>query len=512
MEGITADKNNITGFTDSPTGAPGVLKAFETGESVREILSRPRKTGRVLLIVPSQCNVYGIKIRPAFPAIGVMSVASMLEKAGHKASIIDIDADNMDITSILNEISKERYSIVGLTAVTATYPNAIEIAARIKEKFPHIINILGGIHATVDPINCAKEKVFDFIVAGEGECTAVELVDGIMGGIVDFFQIKGVVHRNKEGNIISGGTRDLAPDLNDFPFSAWHLIRNLNGYAPPDATSLPAVPIMVSRGCPGQCTYCNTKNIFGRRIRFRSPMNVIEEIRILVYKYKVKEIHFLDDVITANRKFVFDFCSFLKKEPYKLHLEVSNGLRADMVDKEILSALKEVGLKNIGFGIETGNERVLKLIKKGITKDQCRKAMSIARAIGLETWCFFMLGLPGDDAESIKDTVNFAIELDPKYAKFLILKPFPGSEAYFQLEEKGLIIDRDFSRYGVYTPPVHRLETLSQEKILEFQKMAYRKFYFRPRKILEHLKDIRSPGKIISVIRGFIFIISRSFS
>jgi len=137
---------------------------------------------------------------------------------------------------------------------------------------------------------------------------------------------------------------------------------------------------------------------------------------------------------------VREFCDLLKQEPYKLNLEVANGLRADMVNEEILTALKEVGLRNVGFGIESGNDRVLKLIKKGITKDQVRKAVRIARDIGLETWGFFILGLPGDNEESIQDTIDFAIELNPKYAKFVFLKPFPGSEAFYQLEEKGLIV------------------------------------------------------------------------
>ncbi len=491
---------------------PEVSESFESGESIQEILSRPRKTGKVLLIVPFQSDVYGIKIKPAYPALGILSVAAMLEKAGHRVSLIDADADNISIEGILEMISEDKYGVVGFTAVTSTYPSAVKIASSIKKDFPCVVTVLGGIHATVDSVNCAKEKAFDFVVVGEGECTAVELVDSIMDGIDNFSQIKGVVYRNREGDIISGGRRGLVSNLDDLPFSAWHLIGGLKRYAPADATFLPAAPIMVSRGCPGQCTYCNTKNIFGRRLRFRSAINAVEEIRMLVYKYNVKEIHFLDDVITANRKFVFDLCGLLKNEPYKLHLEVSNGLRADMVDKEILAALKEVGLKNVGFGIETGNDRISKLIKKGITKDQVRHAISIAKDLGLETWGFFIIALPGDDRESIMDTINFAIELDPKFAKFLILKPFPGTEAYAQLEKKGLIMSRDFSQYGVYTPPVHRLETLSQEEILKLQRMAFKRFYFRPAKIFEHIKDIRSVGKIISVIRGFIFIVVRVFS
>lgn len=230
------------------------------------------------------------------------------------------------------------------------------------------------------------------------------------------------------------------------------------------------------------------------------------EIRQWVETYGVKEIHFLDDVITANPRFVKQLCALLRNEPYRIHLEVANGLRADMVSESILRDLQSVGLKNVGFGVETGSDRIATLIKKGITKDQVRKAMAIAKKIGLETWCFFILGLPGDDRHTIQETIDFAIELDPKFAKFLILKPFPGSEVYYQLDEKGLIDSRDYALYGVYTSPVHHLETLSAFEILKFQQQAFRKFYLRPHKMWEHLRGLRSWGRWLSFLRGILFI------
>lgn len=493
-------------FSDVRLDTPVAPRALAAEATVAAVLSRPRAAGRVLLVVPSQFNVYGMRIKPAYPALGVMWIAAMLERAGHACEIIDMDADDADLDAVLARLDAGGFDILGLTAVTPTYPNAVQIARAAKARRSRLPIILGGIHATVDPLPCAREPAFDFVVVGEGEVTAVELVDAILAGAVDFSTIRGVLHRGADGEVVSGGARALAPDLDDYPYPALHLIRNLDRYAPPDAVMLPAAPIMVSRGCPGQCTYCETKNIFGRRTRFRSPANVLGEIRRLVHEHGVREIHFLDDVITANKKFVRELCALLKQEPYRLHLQVANGLRADMVNAEILAALKEVGLRNVGFGIESGNEGVLEVIKKGISKDQVRKAVQTAKDVGLETWGFFLFGLPGDTEETVRDTVDFAIELDPKYAKFAILKPFPGSEAFYQLDEKGLVDSRDYSLYGVYTPPVHHLATLSQERIFALQQQAVRRFYLRPRKILEHLGDIRSFGKFLSFVRGGFFV------
>lgn len=503
-------KKDIGGeFSDVRLNTPVAPKALPPEETVAAILARPRTRGRVLLVIPSQFNVYGVNIKPAYPALGVMWVGAMLEAAGHACEIIDVDADNASLDTILNRLDEGQFDILGLTAVTPTYGNALQIAKAAKARFPKVTTLLGGIHATVDPIECAKEEVLDFVVVGEAELTAVELVDAILARNTDFSGIKGLVYRDDSGKIVSSGARALVPELDDYPYPAVHLIKGLDRYAPAHATVLPVAAIMVSRGCPGACTYCQTKNIFGRRTRFRSPMNVIGEIRKLVYEYGVKEIHFLDDVITANRKFVREFCDLLKKEPYKLHLEVANGLRADMVNEEILTALKEVGLRNVGFGIESGNDRVLKLVKKGITKEQVRKAIRIAKGIGLETWGFFIFGLPGDTEESIRETVDFAIELDPKYAKFVFLKPFPGSEVYYQLDEKGLIDNRDYAQYGPYMPPVHHLQGVSQERMIELQQQALRRFYLRPRKIIEHLADIRSFGRLVSFVRGGFFVFAQ---
>jgi radical SAM superfamily enzyme YgiQ (UPF0313 family) len=161
----------------------------------------------------------------------------------------------------------------------------------------------------------------------------------------------------------------------------------------------------------------------------------------------------------------------------------------------------------VGFGIESGNEGILRNIRKGISKGTVREAMRIAQSLNFETWGFFIIGLPGETAETVKETINFATELDPDFAKFLILKPFPGTEIYDELVSKTLIDDFDYSNYGVYTPPVHHLETMSADEILYWQKKAFRQFYFRPRKIAHHILRIKNLTNLRIALRGLIFVI-----
>jgi anaerobic magnesium-protoporphyrin IX monomethyl ester cyclase len=320
-------------------------------------------------------------------------------------------------------------------------------------------------------------------------------VDGL------YYKKKGVVHKTPQ--------RELEKDLDSIPFPAFHLINDLSKYSPPDAQDKPVVPIMTSRGCPGKCTYCQTKQIFGTKFRARSVKNIVDEIDMLVNKFGIRELHFMDDNLSTNRKRILDLCVELKKRNYPIRYEISNGIRADMVNDEILTALRSIGLVNIGFGVESGNEEILRIAKKGISKDQVRKSMKIAKKIGFETWAFFIIGLYKETGRTIQDTIDFAIELDPDFAKFLILKPYPGSEIFQQLSDEGLIDSCDYRKYGVYTEPVHHLHDLTSAEILNWQKKAFRKFYFRPGKILQHIIRISSWTRLKIAFKGFIFILSR---
>jgi len=231
---------------------------------------------------------------------------------------------------------------------------------------------------------------------------------------------------------------------------------------------------------------------------------------MLVNKYGAREVHFLDDSITTNRKRILDLCRVLAQKKYPIKYQISNGLRADMINQEILEALKSIGVTEIGFGVESGNEEILKSIKKGISKDQYRRAAKLAKSMRLDTWGFFIIGLPDDTEATIKETIDFAIELDPCFAKFLILKPFPGSEVFEQLSRDGLIDSYDYDRYGVYTPPVHHLPSLSAAEILAWQKKAFRRFYFRPRMILRHISRIRSFTQLKIDLKGAFFVIRKA--
>ena len=197
------------------------------------------------------------------------------------------------------------------------------------------------------------------------------------------------------------------------------------------------------------------------------------------------------------------------KRNIKTTFVFANGLRADKIDEEILRALKQIGVLSVGFGVESGNQNILNIIKKDIELDTVRKAYKLSKKLGFETWGFFIIGLPEETKETVRDTIEFAKELDPDFAKFLILKPFPGSEVFNQLNNKNLIFDYNYSHYGVYTAPVHNLENLTAEDMVKMQKKAFKEFYLRPKKILQHLLRMRSVTQLKLNFKSAIFVLQK---
>ena len=443
---------------------------------------------KILLINPSQADVYGKAFSPDFPPLGLGYIGAVLEREGHKVHILDFDADRMSNGKIIEFLKKSKPELVGLTATTPTFNHAVSIAKLVKS-VDNIPIALGGIHATILPEKCISNEFIDFVIKSEGECTAVELARAL-GNNRDFSSIDGLFYKN-DGKVIQNKDRELIKDLDSLPFPARHLF-NQQKYTYPDALYSPAMPIITSRGCPGQCIYCCTKLIFGRIFRFRSAKNIVDEIEFLIEKYGVKEIHIHDDNFTLIKKRVFEFCDEIKKRGIDIAFSLPNGIRVDQVNYEILSSLKKIGLHSTAFGVESGSQKILNNVKKGTKINQIRRAFKLCKKLKIETWAFFMFGLPGDTVKTMRQTIKFAKELDPDVAKFHILKPYPGTEVFDLLSRQGLILESDWSKYGIHTKPVHRLPGLNEDELMLMVKDAYRQFYLNPVKIVKEILRMKS--------------------
>ncbi|HME54230.1 MAG TPA: radical SAM protein [Candidatus Lokiarchaeia archaeon] len=438
---------------------------------------------KLLLVNPSQIEVYGKITAPSYLPLGLAYLGAFTRNLGHEVKIFDIDAEKKkEFAKIVKEFSPD---FIGFTATTPTFNNAISLINKARE-ISHAKIILGGIHATIMPEEC--EKHADHVVIGEGELALQQILEGKAGKFVKMPFIE---------------------NLDELPFP----IRDFSGkYTYPDALFKECFPIITSRGCIGQCTFCCTKQMYGTKFRYRSAKNIVDEIEYLIKTYKAREIHIWDDCFTLIKNRVFEIRDEIKNRNIQLLFAFPNGVRVDYFDEEIASALKDMGTYSVAFGIDSGNQKLLDFAKKNVTLEQSRQAVRIAKKFGFETWGFFMMGLPFETKATIKNTVKFAKELELDIAKFHILKPFPKSEVYEWLNSRGLIFDRNYAHYGLHTKPVHELPDLTPKELIYLNKKAYREFYMRPKEILKQVFRLRSWNRIKVNVKAGFSIIKKSFA
>jgi len=383
------------------------------------------------------------------------------------------------------------------------YPYFVELVKILKEKFKAIPIIAGGPHPTVLPEQALNENPgLDYIVVGEGEITILELLDGISGK-KDLAQIEGIAYR-EEGQIKVTLRRPLIEDLDSLPRIAYHLF-DMEKYIPaPDSyRRFPATHMMRSRGCPFNCIYCSNKTMFGRKVRTHSVERVVSDISFLKEHYNIKEIFFWDDIFTVNRKWVEEFCEKIKKEA---PISWSCNTRVDMVDEVLLKKMKQASCWQIHFGIESGNQRLLDLIKKQITLDQVEQAMRLTRKVGIQTRAYYMLGLPTETPQESLESIRFIKRIRPSYSMVGLASPYPGTE--FAQMVKDEIEDISWDNYAViggftgkqrpYVP-----KGRSSEELNRLQVKAFRSFYLDPRTMLRHLWNMKTPSEFKRHLRGF---------
>lgn len=415
---------------------------------------------RVLLIYPPYERLKGFKVN-IFP-YNLGQLATCLEQDNHFARIYNADASPLTrkahkeyseknrassqsdyVNSILdmqnpvwNEIRKTisdfHPDIVGITCMTATFPSALKVARIVKSINGKLPVVIGGCHPTVMPMDVIKRAEVDFVVKGEGELPLVQLCNYLdrRGGI-ELNDIKGLFYK-ENGRNIQNKPNDFIPDLNTLPMIRRDLLLFPEIY---DSDSYGK--IMASRGCPYECSFCSSPAIWKKRVRYRSPEKINEELNYLKKEFKVYRFSFWDDTFTANKNRVLEFCNLLIKN--NTRFAWSCFVRANTVDLEILRRLKRAGCYAISMGIESGSDKVLNLIKKRITVDMVRKAAKLIKEEGFLLSSFWMMGLPFETEEDMKKTINLMQELDLDHINFCTFVPEPMTELYSLCVEEGLL-------------------------------------------------------------------------
>lgn len=470
------------------------------------------KNTDVVLINPMDKTIVRNGLGLSVPPLNLMYLAGSLEKASITVQIFDDDLYQVGPNEVNRYISKVDPKVVGITATTATIKESLVYIKNIKKMFPHILTVIGGPHTTFRPIETLKEeKGLDVVVIGEGEETIVELVEGYIKNqdsnynsflcnvkgiayrdrIKNFKKDKNKKDRNQKNEIKLNEPRPLIDNLDNIPFPARHLV-DFKSYE----LSSQSGGIITSRGCPFSCDYCSSSLIMGKKFRTRSPENVLDELEELVYKYKLKDIAFLDDIFMLNKKRANEIANEIKKRDLDINFVASS--RVNTINKPLLESLKKSGMSTLYCGVESGSQRVLNLMKKGITLQQAKDGFKTAKEVGVNMVGSFILGYPGETAKEMNETIDFSIKLDPDYCQYSILTPFPGTPIYNKMNKEGLLESEKWDDYTVLKSVIN-YEKMGLSKKLVERKLAkaYIKFYTRPKYLIKHSSMIKVIMKTI---------------
>ena len=438
-----------------------------------------------------------------YPPMGLLALATYLDKYGYQVSLIDAAVDNLSITSLIEKIKEIKPDLVGISAMSVNIGQTFDLADKIKKYNPDIKIIVGGIHPTVRPEHTLSNKNIDIAIVGEGELTVIELLAALKNNR-PLNEIKGLAFRQNDGVIITP-RRELIPNLNELPIPLYRLF-DLKKYKSPYAKRMPFISMVRSRGCFYNCTFCGNPKMFGQTFRCQSPARTIEEIDYLVKNFGIKEISFKDTELTLDRN-LEKLCDLLIARNYDL-IWTGNG-RVNNINENLLRKMKQAGCYSITYGVESGNQEILNRMKKGITLEQVRKAIDLTKKVGLQIVTNFMIGNAYDTKETIEQTIDLAVELDTDYAYFGFTTPFPGTELREQAEAHNWILDSSMEAIR-YDDLMMNATSLSTEELKTYLNKAYRRFYFRPKYILRRLKKL-DRYELRNSYEGLVKIIKNNF-
>jgi radical SAM superfamily enzyme YgiQ (UPF0313 family) len=359
------------------------------------------------------------------PSLGIGIIAACLQQKGMKISVLDLRLSHRDMADVLTTARRDKPLFIGITAFTNEIPAAGKIAQILKDEKISSPVVLGGPHATVFPEETLKEfPAFDALVIGEGEETTLEFADAVKNKN-DLNNISGIAFRRDE-RIYVNEKRNSAVDINNLPPPAWELFE-VQHYTGP-------FMISASRGCPYPCYFC-TPNYLGR-VRVREPGKLVDEIEKDVELFGARSFQFADATLSLLEEKTSVLCEEIIRRGLSRKIMWDCETRADKLDLELLKKMKAAGCRCIALGVETGSERILnEIIKKGETKEDIRKAVELVKKSGINVRCFFLIGNYTETFETIKETINFALELNPDALSFGLLVPNPGTKLRALAEE-----------------------------------------------------------------------------
>lgn len=473
--------------------------------------------GRADRVSPLDILLYKpiVAVRHAvLPPLGLGYLARALQEEGHRVAICDPGRERMDWGGFARLVREGCFDLAGVQVFTPELAAVRRHLDLWRQLSAQTVLVLGGAHVSGDPVGTMEWfPAADFGFVGEAERGLAGLARLSVPQRRDpafLAEIPGLVWR--QGGEVRVNPNPPLQDLDSLGFPAWELMPPASYPVAPHGLvcrQAPSAPLVTSRGCPFGCTFCATRAVGTRQFRQRSVGNVLAEIRALAESHRVREIHIEDDNFTLRRDYVLEFCERLQEEKLGLTLALPNGVRLDTLDAEVLQAMERAGFHSLAVGIESGSDRVLKLIEKSLSRDLiAQKVGLIKKTTSLSVTGFFMLGYPTETEEEILQSLRFAKELPLDHVTFTCCMPLPGSALWeeYRARRGEAIPWEDFFFYRA----VEGLSELPADRLRALQRRAMREFYLRPRVLAGALGRMRSWDQVANALGRLVELFRRT--
>jgi anaerobic magnesium-protoporphyrin IX monomethyl ester cyclase len=473
--------------------------------------------GAALLINPSLIldAAYGkvARLMRPVPYINLAYLAATLERHGAEVRVHDDSVRHLSVDLLAELIKGVSPVFVGISCLTPHATRVAELSRHIRTLAPETPIVLGNIHASYFAEDLIEQGVANVVARGEADETVVELFSAFVAKR-DLSAVRGISF-GRNGTVHHTPERPLLEDLDTLPFPAWHLFPYKEySFTPLSTIKRPLLPILGSRGCPYKCSFC-VNRVFHRTYRMRHPERILEEIRYLAGHYHARQISFFDSNFPLKKDHCLAFCAAMRKSGLQKKVVWTAMTRPDLVDEDLLGAMKRAGCRRIYFGMESGDDRILRETGKGFTVRDIERAARLTRKVGLESCGYFMVGFPGDTKATCQKTLTLALRLPLDFANFNLVVPYPGTDIFERLRKEGALQHTRWERYATFNPDPAQLTYLPNglppDWLVDLQKQALFRFYFRPKMIFRHLFVVRTIS-IRDMLRGLRLYLGFSFS
>lgn len=447
---------------------------------------------KVVLVAPNA------RAHTITPSLGLGYLAACVRERGHEVFILDLARERLGAAAGAKRLATLKPDLVGVGIMSTGYLAARELIVAIRQRLAGVPLVIGGPHVTALPEDALGDLGVGLAIAGEAEASLPALVEALASGR----EPDGIpgLYRRRGGEVSGYGRAPVTEELDTLPFPAWDLI---DPRTYPDLPHqllrrrFPVAPVMTSRGCPFDCSFCSSTLLWGRGWRTRSAMNVVDEIEMLARDYGVREIHFEDDNFTLKEEHAAAICEEMLSRGLDLAWSCPNGVRIDSLSDRLLALMKRSGCYSLGFGIESGSQAVLDQNNKKLRLDRVESRVRLVKKHGIDAFGFFIIGLPGETEATLREMVRFACRVPFDRANFSLLSPLPGSRVF-----KEYVVGAEGFDHGVldyFTPfPVDGLDAA---RLKRWQRRAVWRFYLRPRQLAK-LASYTKPAQVAQLFKA----------